>query len=279
MKINLYFLTVFCFFVTTVFSQNKCFTIYDSSSSTAIAYANIWKNEKIYANSDVKGKFYIKDIDMNSEFKISCIGYLTKLVDLNANTIYLEKEKVNLDEVVIINPKKKQSIKLGKTNETDILVTATMDLNKSEIGKSFVLNKKEQFYLKEVKFKTSTYQAGRTMGLKIYSLNENNEPDQIISSENIILSLEKGTHVTTYNFEKNLIPVSRNGFFVSLQILLIDENKQFGTSGNLTDRFFYDPAIGAALGVEEEFCYTQQEEGVWIKMKNIDLNIKVELTD
>lgn len=117
------------------------------------------------------------------------------------------------------------------------------------------------------------------MGIKIYSLTNNNEPDQLLFAENIILTLKKGTNITTYSFEDNLIPVPKNGFFISLQMLLIEENKQYGTSGKLVDYFFYDPSIGATTNVEEELCFTLQQEGVWAKMKNIDLNIKVFLTD
>ena len=181
--------------------------------------------------------------------------------------------------MVIINPKRKHKIRLGKTSGTNTGLVATYDLNRSEVGKLFKINEANQFYLREVKFKTSTYKEGRTMGLKIYSLNENNEPDQLISLENIILTLEKGFNITTYNFEENLIPVPKNGFFVSLQMILIEENKQYGTSGKLVDYFFYDPSIGAINGVEEELCFSQQQEGVWKKMKKIDLNIQVILTD
>jgi hypothetical protein len=279
MKNKLYINFIILILSKSVLGQNKCFTIHDSINSTAISYANIWQNNKIYANSDANGKFCIKAVDLNAKFTISCIGYITKPVDLNSNTIYLDKDNVNLKEVVVNNPKRKQKIQLGKTSGTTIGIVATYDLIRAEIGKSFVLNQEKQFYLKEVKFKTSTYEEGRTMGLKIYSLNDNNEPDQLIFAENIILTLKKGTNITTYSFEDNLIPVPKNGFFISLQMLLIEENKQYGTSGKLVDYFFYDPSVGATTNVEEELCFTQQQEGVWAKMKNIDLNIKVFLTD
>lgn len=279
MKKNYYIILLLLIVTSSIFAQNKCFTIYDSINSTAISYANIWKNDTIYANSDVNGKFYIKDNDIKNEFKITCIGYITKHIDLISNTIHLEKDNVNLKEIVVINPKRKHKIRLGKTSGTNTGLVATHDLSRAEIGKSFVVNEVNQFYLREVKFKTSTYKEGRTMELKIYSLNENNEPNQLISPENIILTLEKGSNITTYNFEKNLIPIPKNGFFVSLQMLLIEENKQYGTSGKLVDYFFYDPSIGAINGVEEELCFSQLQEGVWIKMKKIDLNIQVILTD
>jgi hypothetical protein len=279
MKINIYFLLLYITTVSSVFSQKKCFTIQDSFTSTAISYANVWKNNKIYANSDANGKFCIEEAGLNDEFRVSCIGYITTLFKLDSNTIRLEKDKINLDVVVIIAPKGKQKLKLGRTNPTNVLLTATYDRTLSEIGKTFKFNEEKQLYLKEVKFKTSTYQEGRTMGLKIYSLNENEEPDQLLSNENIILNIEKGSTITTYDFEENIIPLPKNGFFVSLQILLIEDNRQFGVNNNLKDWYFYDPSVGANKGVEDAFYFTKTEENIWKKIPNYDLNLKVILTD
>ena len=279
MKHNYYLLAILLIVTTSAFAQSKCFTAYDSINSSAISYANIWKNNTIYANSDLNGKFCIKEADLDNQFRISCIGYLTKPIDLNSNTISLKKENVILREIAVVNPKNKRKIKLGKTSGTNRGLVATYDLSRSEVGKSFVVDEENQFYLKEVKFKTFTSKKGRTMGIKIYSLNDSNEPNQLISSEYNIITLEKGSNITTYSFEDNLIPVPKNGIFVALQLLLIEENKQYGTSGKLVDYFFYEPSIAATTGVKEELSFTQQEEGVWVKMKNIDINIKVILTD
>jgi hypothetical protein len=279
MKSKIYLLLLFVFTCNALFAQKKIFTVYDSTTSSIIPYANIWKENKIYANADANGKFCIEEDDVKNSFTITCIGYLTTPIDLNSSIIHLDKEKVNLREVVILSPKRKQKIQLGKLSGTNRWLTATYDLTISEIGKSFSTNKEKQFYLQEVEFKTATYQEGRKMGINIYTLDEKGKPDQLISSENIILTLKNGTSITTYNFEDNLIPIPKNGFFVSAQILLVEENKQYGTSGKLTDWFFYDPAIGANKGVEDAFYFTKTEEGTWQKIPNYDLNIKVFLTD
>ncbi|WP_432671871.1 hypothetical protein [Flavobacterium sp. SM2513] len=279
MKNKLYINFIILILSTSVFGQNKCFTIQDSITSTSISYANIWHNNKIYANSDANGEFCVKAVDLNGTFTISCVGYITKPFNLDLNTIRLEKDKINLEEVVVVVPKRKQKIKLGKTNPTNVLLTATYDLTISEIGKSFKLNNEKQLYLKEVKFKTSTYQHGRIMGLKIYSLNENEEPDQLLSTENIILNIEKGSTITTYAFEENIIPLPKNGFFVSLQMLLTEENKQYGVNNDLKDWYFYNPSIGANKGVENAFYFTKTVENIWKKIPNYDLNMKVLLTD
>lgn len=261
------------------YGQKKCFTIHNSTDSTVISYANIWKNDKIYANSNINGKFYIEEADLDNQFKVSCVGFITKSIDVNSTNINLQEDKINLDEVAIIKPKRKLNSKLGKLNGTNVLLTATYDLTISEIGKSFKLNEEIQLYLKEVKFKTYTYQNGRTMGLKIYSLNENEEPDQLLSSANIILNIDKGSTITTYDFEENIIPLPKNGFLVSLQMLMIEENRQYGVKNDLTDWYFYDPSIGANKGVKDSFYYTKTEQNIWKKIPNYDLNIKVLLTD
>jgi chitodextrinase len=38
-----------------LFAQKKIFTVYDSTTSSIIPYANIWKENKIYANADANG--------------------------------------------------------------------------------------------------------------------------------------------------------------------------------------------------------------------------------
>ena len=277
MKHNYYLLAILLIVTTSAFAQSKCFTVYDSINFNALSYVNIWKNNKIYANSDVNGKFCIKDADINDYFTISYVGYKTKHIDVISSSILLKRENVDLDEVVIFSPKENKKTRMGRIGGVNLLLTATYDLQIAEAGKVFNLDENKQLYLKKVKFKTFTYEPDRTIGLKIYSLNKDNEPDLLLTKEQIVITVEKGNNTVSYDFEGTIMPVPKNGFFVSLQIFLIEENRQYGV--NNKEWFFYDPSIGAKKQEGEAPYFTQTEKGIWKKHPNCDLRIEVFLTD
>lgn len=260
----------------TIFSQ-KCFTVYDSISKTQIPYANIWKENKVYANTDVEGKFCIRENESHNEFKISCIGYKTKNINTSQNSVYLNVDEIALKEVLIIKPRNKEKLKLGSYKGTDIALTATYDLQIAEIGRVFALNDAAQHFFNRLKFNTFSSLPNRIIGIKIYSLNENNAPNELITNENIISTIKKGYHTTTVDLSRYSLAAPKNGFFVSIQILLIDQNKQYGEHNK--DWFFYEPSIGATSNSKDAYYYSMSEQDIWKKNENIQLNIEVDLTN
>lgn len=272
-----FYIVLLSFFVTeTIFSQ-KCFTVYDSISKKEVPFANIWKENKIYSNSDSEGKFCINDNESKKEFKISCVGYKTKKINVSQNSVLLSLDQIDLKEVLIIKPSYKQKLKLGSSTGTNIALSATYDLQIAEAGRVYLLNDSIQRFLKKIKFRTFSSLPDRLIGVKIYSLNDNNEPNELINTENIISIVKKGNHITTVDLSPYSISVPKAGFFVSIQILLIEQNKQYGELNK--NWFFYEPSIGATQNENNAAYYSMSEENIWKKHNNCELNIEVELTN
>lgn len=272
-----YFSILLLLSTKTIFSQ-KCFNVYDSISKAEIPYANIWKENKIYANTDLEGKFCMSENEPQNGFKISCIGYKSKKINTSQNIVYLSLDEIALKEVVIIKPKFKEKLKLGKHEKgTDIALTATNDLQFSEIGRVFTLNDSTQHFFNKIKFHAFSSLPNRILGVKIYKLDKNNFPDELITDENIICNVKKGDHTITVDLSSYSLPVPKNGFVVSIHILLIDQNKQYGEHNK--DWFFYEPSIGATKDVEGAYYYYMTGQNSWKRNENCQLNIQVELTN
>jgi hypothetical protein len=276
MSYRYYFTILLLLSTKTIFSQ-KCFTVYDSISKIEIPYANIWKENKIYSNTDLDGKFCISENEAQNEFKISCIGYKTKNINTSKNSVFLSLDEIALKEIVIIKPSYKEKVKLGNHKGNNIALTATNDLQMAEIGRVFTLNDSDEHFFNKLKFNTFSSQPNRVIGIKIYSLSENNTPNELISNENIICNIKKGYHTTTVDLSKYSLSAPKNGFFVSIQILLIDQNKQYGEHNKYW--FFYEPSIGATSNTKDASYYSMSEQDIWKKHENCQLNIEVELTN
>ena len=101
--------------------------------------------------------------------------------------------------------------------------------------------------------------------------------NELITNENIICNIKKGYNTTTVDLRKYSLSAPKNGFFVSIQILLIDQNKQYGEHNK--DWFFYEPSIGATKNIIGASYYNMSEQNIWKKVENYQLNIEVELTN
>lgn len=274
---NRYYLTILLLLSTKVMFGQKCFVVYDSISKTKIAYANIWKENKIYANSDSIGKFCIKENELKSEYKISCIGYKTKKINTTQDSLFLQINKIVLEEVTITKPIFKNKIKFGSYKTRNIGLVATYDMQIAELGKVFIIKDSIQYFFNKLKFDTSSSTSNRIMGVKIYSLDINNKPKDLLTDKNIIIDIKKGNHITTVDLSKLKLSVPKEGFFISLQILLLEQNKQYGEHNK--EWFYYEPSIGANKDAIGFYYFSSSEEGIWKKHENCDLNMQVEITN
>lgn len=270
-------LTIFLLFITKSTFSQKCFIVCDSVSKTKIQYANIWKENKIYTNSDFDGKFCIRNNELNSKYKISYIGYKTSYLNLSNDSIFLSKSNIILNEVIITTPLQKKILKFGNCKESDIALSAKNDLKIAEIGRVFILNDSIEHFFSKLKLNTFSSSKNRVIGIKIYSLDKNNEPKDQLTDENIICNVEKGNSITSIDLSKLKISVPKNGFFISIQIMLLEVNKQYGE--NNKEWFFYEPSIGAKKDISNSCYYSLTEQNVWEKHKNCELSFEVEISD
>ncbi len=258
-----------------IFSNaQQCYTVYDSISRKPLPYAAVWKNDKVIANGDEAGKF-CSDLDGASKYVISYMGYSSKPFNDSTSEIYLTEEETQLREVVVRNKKIRKHEKIGNTNY-DIALTATYDLQISEIAMPFYPTLSDVNYLNKIKFRSLTSSKNRILGVKFYSIAEDGKPLKLLSQNPLICNPDKGSSITVLDFKENPIFLGNQNFFVALQLLLVEDNKQF--NGQMKQHFFYEPSIGATRD-KNSYYFSQSEEGRWVKQEGIELSIQVELTN
>jgi hypothetical protein len=78
--------------------------------------------------------------------------------------------------------------------------------------------------------------------LLFYSVGENGQPKEIINTENILVKLKKGTHVAEVDVSNLTIEFPKEGVFVVIQHLLLEQNKVYAKP-YYPNAFFYEPSI------------------------------------
>lgn len=270
-KILLTFLIIFS---NLLFGQES-YIVKDSLSNEPISYANIWINNKIFTNSDENGLFIIEN--KNAEYNVSCLGYKKKKVDLSKKEVLLSPESINLKEIIVTNRKSNKEIKIGSNKNKDINTAANYNNRFAEIGKVFIPQDTTCLFLKEVKFNTFSMLKNATVKINIYSLNNNMQPFELITYDNLICNIKKGNQKSEINLERHNIIIPKEGFMVSIQILLVEENKSYREYNK--NIYQYEPSLFVKKNSPENFTYNLSEYNNWKKIQNYDLNIEITLTN
>lgn len=265
---------LFLLFFNFILSQEK-YAVIDSLSKEPISYANIWMNNKIFTNSDENGYFLIENKEAN--YHISCLGYKKKKIDLTKNTIFLIPDSISLKEIILVNRKSKKEIKLGSNKKKDINIASNFNDKFAEIGKIFIPQDTSCLFLKEVKFNTFSMLKNATLKINIYSLDNNMQPYELITNSNLICSIKKGNQKSEINLEEQYIIVPKEGFMVSIQILLVEENKSYREYNK--NLYQYEPSLFVRKNSPDNFTYNLSEYNNWKKIPNYDLNIEITLTN
>ena len=212
---------------------SQTISIQNSTTFEPIAFVNIaLENGEGSFTSDENGLFQIPNHKKSKSLIFDAIGYepLQVGIDKIKNPILLTQKVVALKEVVISKQKKTvQEIgSLKGKNTTFCLFDLTDDeLKPCIIAKYFDLKSdNDTVLLKTIKIRTSSPSLKPLINFRIYSKGKNGEPDETLYNENILYNVKKGDHTTTINVSNLGIAVPKSGFFVALEILIIDKNKE-----------------------------------------------------
>lgn len=229
---KLYFLLLLTF--QSIFSQevqhnsNKnLFTahVYSSASRLPIANATIKtssKNELRYFITDTEGKFempnyYKKEIDY---IEISSLGFKKVVLDIILDSIYLENDVNELDEV-FINSKSKITYQLSAFEKFNTFETNFSWDNKAAV---YIPSNGEHKEIKKLLFAVSDY--GGVKNLKylpfkvnIYTVDSFGLPDKPILSQDIEIKKEDDKNWTKVDISKSKIIIPAQGIFVVFIIL------------------------------------------------------------
>ena len=139
----------------------------------------------------------------------------------------------------------------------------------------------ENISLKTIKIKTSATTLKPMINFRIYSKGNDGQPNETIYNENLLCEVEKGNNTTKMDLSNLGIVVPNDGFFVAIEILIIDKNKKENkyNYNNIehTHKFYY-PML--KMSQTEIFTDTWYNTGNnWEKNSNLSLLMELELEE
>lgn len=264
-------------FVGSCIAQKKI-SVYNSENHIPISYANIWKDNAFYKTADSIGVFTIDDKTPETNLKITAIGFEDKILSSSVNEVLLKPQLNVLDEVKITKKKNPQRESFGKFKKAGTVMSAVQyDAKMALVAKFFPNDKMEERFLNAVKFYTVTEDKNRIISLLFYT-NENGEPGKLINSDNIICRLKKGNHLNTIDVSGSDIVFPKEGVFVVLQYMLLEQNKNYSKQYKNPLAFFYEPAL--YMKKVSEYTDTWYVKDLnWTKSTFYSLSLGIEVTD
>ena len=273
MKIQflLFLLFNFCF-------GQKQIIVIDSISGKPVSYASIWEENKYFKTSDSLGVFTIDDNFKSNSVKITALGFEDKISNLTTNKIYLSQKTILLNEVRISKRKNVNKLKIGKPKRNGSLMCLQYDSKSGIVAKLFPNTKQEKIFLDKIKLYSSSSDKNRIFSIILYSVKENGEPNEIINSENIICRPKKGSSLNTIDVSDLNILFPKDGIFVAINYMLLEQNKNYNKESNHPLAFFYEPCFHLTH-VDEHKDTWYFKDDIWNKNNVFSLNIALEFID
>ena len=263
---------VFFLFLTFSLSAQIRGVVKDSITGEPIPFVNIWvENEMIGTTSESNGSFSL-DIKEEKMLVFSALGYEVKKASSKSEVILLKSKVFELKEVVIEQPKFNKEIEVGNY-ETSGFRIGLGNINSAVYFKPYDEMITHPF-LKEIKFLTKSDIEKAKIRIKILTINADNSPGESLIDEEIIVSVKKGKNKNTIDLSGYRFKIPLNGFFISFEKLLIEENKYY------TEHTYKDhqgnKITQKSMSIEPELCFIPIEydiiwqstiNGNWTKSK------------
>lgn len=263
---------VFFLFLTFSLSAQIRGVVKDSITGEPIPYVNIWvENETVGTTSESNGSFSL-DIKEEKMLVFSALGYEVKKASSRTDIILLKPKVFELKEVVIEQPKFKNEIEVGNY-ETSGFRIGLGNINSAVYFKPYDEMITHPF-LKKIKFLTKSDIEKAKIRIKILTINADNSPGESLIDEEIIVSVKKGKNKNTIDLSGYRFKIPLNGFFISFEKLLIEENKYY------TEHTYKDhqgnKITQKSMSIEPELCFIPIEydiiwqstiNGNWTKSK------------
>jgi len=266
------FISAFCF-------SQKQITFIDSITKSPIGYASIWKENQIYKTTDSLGVLNIENDLLDKTFKINALGYKEKVFNIVSNEVSLSPETTLLNEVKVYKRKKNISKKIGNLKRSGVHFCTQYDAKESRFARYFPNKHNEPVFLDKVKLHTSTTTKNRIFSVLFYSVNETTgEPDKVLNTETIICKPKKGNTLNTIDISDMNIVIPNNGIFVVIEVLLLEQNKNYDKKSNHPLAFMYEPCFNAN-SVSEFKDSWYFKDNLWQKSIRLSYNLAIEISN
>ena len=162
--------------------------------------------------SDTNGCFQL--ISDKNSLAISCIGYKSQQIKIDdySDTIYirLQKSDIALKEVVVTS----QERTLKKVKDKSRIACSACLSKGTEIV-SFIPVPKGST-LNDLTFYCKRTPSKRVAGLRLYTYNYKNEPEEILMTENLVVDIAPYSNKILFDVKKLNIVVPQNGLYAGL---------------------------------------------------------------
>jgi len=204
-------------FAITLFSgyaqTKRQMVVCDAITLEAIPYTTVkvlHKEDGTYA--DEVGKFEVKASDKDS-LMVSCVGYQSKTVVPQCDTILLKPVFINLDEVKVTTVKREeQIIGLGKSKKVEVL-SFCGHINTEYVLKINTPESLLSYRIKGVLFNSKDRNGQSLLRLHIYNMNKDGLPDKEMLPQDVIIN--------QYLKANGEIDLSRFGIILNENVLFV----------------------------------------------------------
>ncbi len=231
------------------------FIVIDSISQDPIPFVNIWvEDQDVSTMSNLQGVFSLPKINENKILVLSAVGYVTKKISVNeiGNSIDMAPQIEYLDEVIVSAPSKKRKLtklvsKIDKSKLNAYL--PGVKEKRTMFAKFFQYNDDYQKtpFLQEIRIATRSEIKDAKFNVRLFAINENEEPEGYIYPRNLIATAKKGRNITRIDLSNFNLQIPKEGFFIAIEWLYLSEDSYYWNS--------YQPEMG--------FMQLETDRGSW----------------
>lgn len=297
MKQSFIILFLLCYNFSIAQENRVVGQVVDAVTSQALAYVNIvLEDQHKGISTDAQGRFsfVIKGADTSASLKFSYVGFKTrniKLTDLNSRVVKLEPAVNSLSEVQLYNITENNSEKINDFRGRESIGLGNFSGGQfpSMIARYYARpeNFKAGCFLEEVevRFFSADIKTNRKskFRLRILEVGEDGKPGGDLLTSNLIIERGDNRFKTKIPMLRYRIPIPKEGFFVAVEHLFIEENKYIEEKDyrvyRQTDTLIYEdfkvvkylPVFKGVLEEEDEnFNSFFKDTNGWKKMNNLD---------
>jgi hypothetical protein len=262
-------------------------TVIDKTTGKPIQYANVFLSDQmIGATSDINGTFIITQAKRQSILIVSAIGYDSQVIIPKDDNLKIEliPRIYELPEIKV-TPKKSTSKLIVDSNKKAVITASVSPVG----GYPWIVTKYFNFLpnynftpiLKQIQIMTVCHLDSAIFNFRLIAADDKGEPGSDLLNNNMIISVKKGDKTVTVNLADLRIFFPKNGFFVAIEWLILDRNKDL----NKQNQFFhYDPLFGIVQKADNGDIW-MYSKGKWYKSrlisspsKHLSGELAVELT-
>jgi len=261
----------------------------DSLTGNPIPYVNIWvENGDLGTNSEIDGTFSLK-ATFDQKIIFSSLGYENKIIFGSTSDIILLHPKVyELNEVVLEKRKGKNRVSYGDFSGLK-LNSGVTNTGQDEVhiwGKLIQANEKikKHPYLESIEFKTRSQLKNVVMRLRFYEVNKEGIPLGDLITDEIIVSVKKGTNLNRVDLSRFHIKIPEEGIIIGFEYLKLEQNKfeyTYTVQGEKGKKkgFRYEPSIVGFFPGGKNLMVLNKDGSLRRSYGTVELALKLNLID